>query len=202
MAAGRSAATAVLNGAATVPAPYITNMTVHSYNGTPEPIGSGAPTSGSYDFSDVSYRIVNQGSPAQELWVSGSDGTDQWTMMFRGPNDCSNPLPFERVSTHSGLLRVRRGDFNRFDRQHRRRQRLGQRSIVAQQTHRRRSPHSRPTRLLDGRHGQRDFRLRRRWVPRIYRKFATRQADRGHGVDAGRRRLLAPRFRWWDLQFR
>jgi hypothetical protein len=78
MAAGRSAATAVLNGAATVPAPYITNMTVHSYNGTPEPIGSGAPTSGSYDFSDVSYRIVNQGSPPK------SCGSPEATALISG----------------------------------------------------------------------------------------------------------------------
>ena len=82
MAAVKSAATPV--GAA--PAPYITNMTVHSYNGTPAPVGSGAPTSGVYDYSDISYRILNKGYPTQQLSIFGTDGTLGWTLLFRGPN--------------------------------------------------------------------------------------------------------------------
>ena len=61
-------------------------MTVHSYNGTPAPVGSGAPTSGVYDYSDISYRILDEGYPTQELSIFGTDGTEGWTLIFRGPN--------------------------------------------------------------------------------------------------------------------
>jgi hypothetical protein len=86
MAAGRSASPAV-NDAGAAPAPSITNMTVHSYNGTPAPIGSGAPTSGVYDYSNISYRILNKGYPTQELSIFGTDGSQGWTLNFRGPNE-------------------------------------------------------------------------------------------------------------------
>jgi hypothetical protein len=86
MAAVRSAATPAASDAGAAPAQYITNMQVHSYNGTPSPIGSGAPTSGGYDYSDISWRILNLGSPAQELSIFGTDGSSGWTLNFRGPN--------------------------------------------------------------------------------------------------------------------
>ena len=84
MAAGRSAETPAVNNAGST-APDITNMTVHSYNGTPAPIGSGAPTSGAHDYSDISYRILNQGYPTQVLSIFGTDGTEGWTLEFRAP---------------------------------------------------------------------------------------------------------------------
>jgi hypothetical protein len=85
MAAGRSAATPAVKDAGAAQAPYITNMQVHSYNGTPEPIGSGAPTRGDYDYSNISWRILNHGSPAQELSIFGTDDSSGWTLNFGPP---------------------------------------------------------------------------------------------------------------------
>jgi ribosomal protein L24E len=86
MAANRPASSPAEKGAVTARAPSITNMTIHSYNGTPSPIGSGAPTSGEYDFSNVSYRILNQGAPNPILSIFGTNGSGGWTLEFRAPN--------------------------------------------------------------------------------------------------------------------